>query len=160
MSPTDRSRPGNGGTRFAADSLADLNAHLGALADSMGIEFTEATPERYVATMPVTGNTQPYGILHGGASVVLAETVGSAMSMALAGPDRAAVGMTINATHHRPASSGVVTGTATVIAHGRTTAATEIVITDERGRRVCTATLLATLLDALPAPRRAAPTHE
>ena len=76
--------------------------------------MTEATPERLVATMPVAGNTQPYGLLHGGARVVLAETLGSiGAASCTPGPDGSAVGLDINATHHRAARAGVVTGTAT-----------------------------------------------
>ena len=81
--------------------------------ERMGIAFVEVGPDRLVATMPVEGNTQPYGLLHGGASVVLAETLGSFGSVLHAGPGRVAVGIDINATHHRAARRGVVTGTAT-----------------------------------------------
>jgi uncharacterized protein (TIGR00369 family) len=134
--------------------LKDLNANRGALATTMGITFTEATHERVVATMPVEGNTQPYGLLHGGASVVLAESVGSMMAVVLAGAGRAAVGMSINAIHHRPATTGLVTGTATVLQAGRTTASVAIAVTDHEGRRVCSSTLLCQLRDAPPQPHR------
>ena len=93
----------------------------GALGERMGIEITEATPERLVGTMPVEGNTQPYGLLHGGASVVLAETLGSFGAALVAGEDRVAVGLDINATHHRAARSGVVTGTAEAVRWQATT---------------------------------------
>ena len=83
------------------------------LMQRMGIEMVEASPERLVATMPVEGNTQPYGLLHGGASVVLAETLGSFGAALHAGPGKAVVGLDINATHHRAARSGLVTGVAT-----------------------------------------------
>src|SRR3954464_14821459 len=86
-----------------------------ALAVRLGIELTEASPERVVATMPVEGNTQPYGLLHGGASCVLAETVGS-IGAVLHGAtvDRPyAVGVDINATHHRGVRKGTVTAIAT-----------------------------------------------
>lgn len=79
----------------------------------MGIEVIEASAERLVATMPVEGNTQPYGLLHGGASVVLAESLGSIGSALHAGPDKVVVGVDINATHHRAARAGLVTGVAT-----------------------------------------------
>ena len=79
---------------------------MGALNDRMGVELIEITAERVVATMPVEGNTQPYGLLHGGASVVLAETLGSIGSAIHAWPDRLSVGVDINATHHRSATSG------------------------------------------------------
>jgi uncharacterized protein (TIGR00369 family) len=141
-------------TRTPWFTVDELNANGGALAERMGIHFTEATLERVVATMPVEGNTQPYGILHGGASVVLAESVGSMLSVLYAGAGRAAVGMTINAIHHRPASSGTVTATATLIQAGRTTASVAIAITDDEGRRVCSCTLLCQLRDAAPVERR------
>jgi len=112
-----------------------------ALLDRMGIEVVEARVDRVVATMPVEGNTQPYGLLHGGASVVLAETVGSIGSALHAGPDRIAVGVDINATHHRAVSSGTVTGTATPIHLGSTVTTYAIAITDEQNRPVCSARL-------------------
>lgn len=111
----------------------------GELAAKMGIEFLELSAERLVATMPVEGNTQPYGLLHGGASVVLAETLGSIGAAMHAGEGRIAVGVDINATHHRAVRSGTVTGVATPLHLGRSTASYEVVISDERDRRVCTA---------------------
>ncbi|MGW1993668.1 PaaI family thioesterase [Embleya sp. NPDC001921] len=111
------------------------------LSDRMGITFVEATAQRVVATMPVKGNTQPYGLLHGGASCVLAETLGSVGSALHAGRDAITLGIEINATHHRSAKSGLVTGVATPVHLGRTLATYEIVITDEDDKRVCTARL-------------------
>ena len=102
------------------------------------------------ATMPVEGNTQPHGLLHGGASVVLAETLGSVGSALHAGPHRAVVGLDINATHHRAARSGLVTGVATPLSLGRTLAAWEIVISDEEGRRICTSRITCLLRDQPP----------
>lgn len=116
------------------------------LIERMGIELTEATPERTVGTMPVAGNTQPAGLLHGGASVVLAETLGSFAAQLHAGPDRLVVGIEINATHHAGARAGIVTGVATAIHRGRTTASYEIVVTDESGRRICTARVTCLIL--------------
>lgn len=110
----------------------------GELARKLGIEFTELSVQRLVATMPVEGNTQPAGLLHGGASVALAETLGSVGAALHAGPGRMVVGLDINATHHRAMTTGTVTGTATPLHLGRTTAVYEIVLTDEGGRRVCT----------------------
>ena len=121
---------------------------MGALGDTMGIELLEATPERVVGTMPVEGNTQPYGLLHGGASVVLAESLGSIGSAMHAYPDRIAVGVDINATHHRSARAGTVTGTATAVHLGRTSACYEIVITDQDGRRLCTSRITCALVPA------------
>ena len=120
------------------------------LAGRMGIKIVEASAERVVGTMPVEGNTQPYGILHGGASCVLAESLGSLGSALQAGPGRFTVGIEINATHHRPASSGLVTGVATLAHGGRTMSTYDIVITDEQGRRVCTARLSCLHRDVMP----------
>ncbi|MEP7035846.1 MAG: hotdog fold thioesterase [Actinomycetota bacterium] len=117
-------------------SLGEMNG--GTLGEKMGIELLEATPERVVARMPVTGNTQPFGLLHGGASLVLAETLGSIGAVLHAGEGRIAVGVDINATHHRAIRDGFVTGTATALSLGRTLAAYEVVITDDEGNRVCT----------------------
>ena len=119
---------------------------MGRLNDTMGIVLTEISAERVVATMPVEGNTQPYGLLHGGASVVLAETLGSVGSALHAAPDRLSVGVDINATHHRAVRSGTVTGVATAVHLGRTMASYEVVITDERGKRVCTSRITCALV--------------
>lgn len=121
--------------------------HEGTLADRMGIQFLEVTAERVVGRMPVAGNTQPYGLLHGGASAVLAETLGSVGAAVHAGPERIAVGIELNATHHRSATSGYVTGVATRLHGGRTLATYDIEITDEQGRRVCTSRLTCMLRD-------------
>jgi 1,4-dihydroxy-2-naphthoyl-CoA hydrolase len=124
------------------------------LAGRMGIKILEASPERVVGTMPVDGNTQPYGILHGGASCVLAESLGSLGSALQAGPDRYTVGIEINATHHRAARSGLVTGVATLVHGGRTMSTFDIVITGDDGRRVCTARLSCLHRDAVPGAGR------
>ncbi|MEZ5095174.1 MAG: hotdog fold thioesterase [Nocardioides sp.] len=128
--------------------LSHLPQGMGALNATMGIELVEIGPERVVATMPVQGNTQPYGLLHGGASVVLAETLGSVGSALHGWPDRLSVGVDINATHHRAVRDGVVTGTATAIHLGRRMASYEVVVTDERDRRVCTARITCALVPA------------
>jgi 1,4-dihydroxy-2-naphthoyl-CoA hydrolase len=120
---------------------------FGGLAKSMGIEFIEASAERVVARMPVDGNTQPYGVLHGGASCVLAESAGSVGAALHAGPDRIAMGIEINASHHRSATEGHVTAVATRVHGGRTLAGYEIVISDDRNRRICTARLTCALRD-------------
>jgi 1,4-dihydroxy-2-naphthoyl-CoA hydrolase len=120
----------------------------GDLAKAMGVEYLEVSAERVVGRMPVKGNTQPYGLLHGGASCVLAETLGSAGSAMHAGPGRIAVGIELNATHHRSATDGYVTGVATRAHGGRTLATYDIVITDGQDRRVCTARLTCMLRDA------------
>src|SRR6202022_2021134 len=100
------------------EAMSDLVQQMqamtgGTLAERMGIVLTHVTAARVEGTMPVAGNTQPYGLLHGGASCVLAETLGSIGSAVHAGPDQIALGIDINATHHRAASSGIVTGVAT-----------------------------------------------
>ena len=119
--------------------LESINAGgKGTLVERMGIVFTEASPDRVVATMPVEGNTQPYGLLHGGASCVLAETMGSVASALHAGPGNLVFGVEINATHHRSAREGQVTGVATPLHRGRTMATYEIEISDGDGRRLCT----------------------
>jgi uncharacterized protein (TIGR00369 family) len=130
------------------DYIAGMPNGMGALNERMGIRLVEASAERVVATMPVEGNTQPYGLLHGGASVVLAETLGSIGSALHAMPERLSVGVDINATHHRSATSGLVTGVATAIHLGRSSTAYEIVITDERGKRLCTSRITCALIDA------------
>ena len=127
--------------------LALMRESMGALNERMGVELLEATPERVVATMPVAGNTQPYGLLHGGASVVLAETLGSIGAGLHGAPDRQAVGVDINATHHRAARSGIVTGVATPLHLGRSMASYDVVVTDEDDRRVCTARITCTLVE-------------
>ena len=120
------------------------------LVGRMGIEIVTATAEQVVGTMPVAGNTQPYGLLHGGASCVLAETLGSLGAALHSGPDRLAMGIEISATHHRAASAGVVTGVATRLHGGRTTATYEVVLRDEQGRRLCTSRLTCLITDRLP----------
>jgi 1,4-dihydroxy-2-naphthoyl-CoA hydrolase len=115
---------------------AELNS---ALDTKMGFELLSLTPERVVGRIPVAGNTQPYGLWHGGASCVLAETLASLGSFMYAQPDKISVGVDINATHHRSVTAGWVTGTATALRLGRSVASYEIVITNDAGDRVCTA---------------------
>ena len=119
---------------------------LSALDKKMGIEMIEASPQRLVATMPVEGNTQPLGLLHGGANVVLAESLGSIGAQLHAGDKRRVVGVDINATHHKSATSGLVTGVATPVSLGKTACCYEIVITNEAGERTCTARITCLIL--------------
>jgi uncharacterized protein (TIGR00369 family) len=122
-----------------AAQLAELKEQLPA---KMGIEVVEWDRDRLVGTMPVAGNRQPYGLLHGGASAVLAETLGSiAAAMHAADHGRIAMGVELSCTHHRGVVSGVVTGVATPLHVGRTLSSFEVVVTDEAGKRVCTARL-------------------
>ena len=115
----------------------------------LGIRITDLDPNKLVGTMPVAGNRQPYGLLHGGASAVLAETLGS-IAAALNARDRAAVGIELSCTHHRAARDGLVTGVCTPLHVGRSTSTFEIVITDSEGRRTCTARLTCVLRDRPP----------
>lgn len=118
----------------------------GALDKKMGIEITEASLTRLVATMPVDGNTQPMGILHGGANVVLAESLGSVGTQLNAGENRRIVGVDINATHHKATATGFVTGVATAVSIGKTLCSWDIVITNENGQRTCTARITCMIL--------------
>ena len=138
QSATETAAPGR------PDPMAVLRSlGVGALAERMGLEVSELAPDRVVGSIPVEGNTQPYGLLHGGASCVLAETLGSAGAAVYAAQSHGgyAVGVDINATHHRAARSGTVTGVATALRLGGSICSYEIVITDEAGARVCTARL-------------------
>jgi 1,4-dihydroxy-2-naphthoyl-CoA hydrolase len=124
-----------------------LPTDIGPLAEKMGIRVLELSAERSVATMPVEGNTQPYGILHGGAHVVLAESLGSMSASIHAGPGRIAVGIELNASHSRSITSGTVTGTCTALHLGGTLTTHEIVVTDEQGRRLSTVRITNLLRD-------------
>ena len=128
----------------ANSTIADVG---GALPARLGITLTECSAARVVGRMPVAGNTQVQGVLHGGASLVFAETLGGAGASAHAGPGRVGVGIEINATHHRAAPGGTLTGVASPVHLGRTLATYEVVITDERERRVCTARITCFLRD-------------
>jgi 1,4-dihydroxy-2-naphthoyl-CoA hydrolase len=121
---------------------------MGALNEKMGVKLLEASADRVVATMPVEGNTQPYGLLHGGASIALAESLGSIGSALHGFPEKLSVGVDINATHHRSAREGLVTGVATALHLGRNMTSYEVVITDEEGRRLCTSRITCALIAA------------
>lgn len=120
------------------DARAFNSNREGNLVGHLGIEFEEVTPERVIATMPVDHRTvQPFGILHGGASVALAETVASVGAVLNAGEGRTAVGMEINANHVRPRSSGRVRAVGTPAHVGKSSTVWEVRITDEQGKLVC-----------------------
>lgn len=123
------------------------------LAERMGIRVIELSAERAVATMPVDGNRQVSGVVHGGAYCVLAETLGSLAAGVHGGPGMMALGIDINATHTQAASSGTVTGVCTALFLGRTMTVHEIVMTDDEGRRLSTARITNTL-------RRRRPTEQ
>lgn len=117
----------------------------------LGITFTELGEGYLRATMPVDARThQPYGLLHGGASVALAETLGSSAGMLAAG-DNAVVGLEINANHLRAVRSGTVTGTARPLHVGRSTQVWEIRIEDEAQRPVCISRITLAVLPRPPA---------
>lgn len=121
------------------------------LVGRMGIDITEASPERAAGTMPVEPNRQPYGLLHGGASAVLAESLGSIAAAYHAHTiGKMAVGVELNCTHHRAVRSGTVTGTARKLHAGTSAATYEIVIIDEQDRRVCTSRLTCMLIERAP----------
>ncbi len=129
------------------DFMALLQARgSGALDKKMGIQILEASPQRLVATMPVEGNTQAIGFLHGGANVVLAESLGSIGTWMHAGMERKVVGVDINATHHKSVTKGVVTAVATAISLGKTMCSYDIVISNDEGQRTCTARITVLIL--------------
>ncbi|SDH28917.1 hotdog fold thioesterase [Microbacterium pygmaeum] len=130
---------------MSASSPAEINGldwasarGMGALAEKMGMQFLEFSVQRCVATLPVEGNTQPVGLMHGGAYVVLGESLGSMAANLHAGPGRLAVGVDINATHTRSATSGIVTGVCTPVHLGRSMTVHEIAVSDDQGRRLST----------------------
>ena len=117
-----------------ADKLSPLD-------DKLGIRITDYNPDRLVATMPVAGNEQPFGLLHGGATCALMETIGSWAGAIHAGPDKQVVGIELNASYLRAATSGMVTAVCTPVRRGRTLATFLIEITDESGRPTATGRL-------------------
>jgi 1,4-dihydroxy-2-naphthoyl-CoA hydrolase len=137
-------------------TLDALNARsAGTLMQALGIEFTELGDGFLRATMPVDARThQPYGLLHGGASVALAETLGSSAGAMMAGGN-AVVGLEINANHLRAVRSGLVTGTARPLHVGRSTQVWEIRIEDEAGKPVCISRITLAVLPQPPASGQA-----
>jgi 1,4-dihydroxy-2-naphthoyl-CoA hydrolase len=136
--------------RERLDAIMARTATGGTLPGRMGIKILSASALRVVATMPVDGNTQPYGLLHGGASCVLAETIGSLGAFLHAGAGRAVVGIEINATHHRGVREGEVSAVASLVHGGQTLASYDITVTDAAGHRVCTARLTCLVRDQVP----------
>lgn len=119
----------------------------GELTQKMGIEYLELSAERSVARMPVEGNRQVVGILHGGAHVVLGESLGSLSAAIHAGPGRYAVGIDVNATHTKSVTEGWVTATCTALSLGRTLCVHEIAITNDEGDRLSTVRITNLLRD-------------
>jgi 1,4-dihydroxy-2-naphthoyl-CoA hydrolase len=115
--------------------LPDIAKYLdGTLMERLQIAVDEATAERVVAHMPVEGNMQPFGVLHGGATAALCETVASIGGALSCGPDRHALGIEINVNHIHAVREGVVTAAAVPLHSGRTTAVWDIRVTDDQGR--------------------------
>jgi len=114
----------------------------------LGIEYTAIGDNFLQATMPVDNRTQqPYGVLHGGASVVLAETIGSVAANLVVEDDKICVGLEVNANHIRSIKKGVVTGTATAVHIGYSTQVWQIEICNERQQLVCTSRLTVAVID-------------
>jgi 1,4-dihydroxy-2-naphthoyl-CoA hydrolase len=137
--------------------IKQANAHT--LMSTLGIEITEIGEDYVRGTLPVDARThQPYGILHGGASVALAETLGSYAAMLCCDPQFYAVGLDINANHVRAVAKGIVTGTARPLHVGRSTQVWEIRIEDEEGKLVCIARLTMAVVPKQALPPDAAAT--
>ena len=130
------------------ERYGDVFVNGGTLGAKLGIELVEASAQRIVATMSVEGNTQPLGLLHGGASAALAETLGSVGAALHAGPGRFVVGVDLNAPHQRAARTGIVTGVATALHLGRTVASYDIAISDAQDRRICTSRITCLIREA------------
>jgi len=128
--------------------------HLGLLASHLGIEFTEFGPDYLRGTMPVEARThQPMGYLHGGASLVLAETLGSvAANYVVDSAHQRCLGQEINANHLRPVSDGIVTGTARPFHIGARSQVWSIEIRDPRERLVCVSRLTMAVVEWRPRP--------
>ena len=121
---------------------------LGELDEKMGVKILEQSVERVVATMPVEGNRQSFGLLHGGASLAVGEAVGSWAAVIHASTlGKTAVGVDVSATHHKSARSGTITITATPLHLGRTLATHEVLITNDDGGRLCTLRITNLLLE-------------
>jgi 1,4-dihydroxy-2-naphthoyl-CoA hydrolase len=121
---------------------------LGSLDNKLGIVVLEQSAQRVVATMPVIGNTQSFGLLHGGASMAFGEALGSWAAVIHASSlGKMAVGLDISGTHHRGVRDGVVTGVATALQLGKTVTSHEVVITDEAGARLCTVRITNLIVD-------------
>ncbi|SDH52088.1 uncharacterized domain 1-containing protein [Arthrobacter subterraneus] len=121
---------------------------LGELDEKMGVQILEQSVERVVATMPVEGNRQSFGLLHGGASLAVGEAVGSWAAVIHASTlGKTAVGVDVSATHHKSARNGTITITATPIHLGRTLTTHEVLITNDDGVRLCTLRITNLLLE-------------
>ena len=121
---------------------------LGELDQKMGVKIIEESVDRVVATMPVEGNRQSFGLLHGGASLAVGEAVGSWAAVKHASTmGKVAVGVDVSATHHKSACEGLVTITATPISLGRRITCHEVVLENEAGERLCTLRITNMIID-------------
>ncbi|HAY42968.1 MAG TPA: thioesterase [Micrococcaceae bacterium] len=129
-------------------ALEPWTIELGSLDQKMGVEILEESVQKVVARMPVQGNTQSFGLLHGGASLAVGEAVGSWAAVKYASTfGKVVVGVDVNATHHRSATEGYVFITATPIKLGRRMTSHDVVITDEQERRICTMRITNLVID-------------
>ncbi len=134
----------------AADLTKALNDFgLGELAERMGIKLVEVSANKTVGTMPVLGNRQPLGLLNGGANALLAETLGSIAANVAGYPDRVAVGVDLNVTHHKGVREGIVTAIATPAHLGKSTGSYVIEIFNEKNERTASARLTVFFRDKL-----------
>ncbi len=121
---------------------------LGELDEKMGVRILEQSVDRVVATMPVEGNRQSFGLLHGGASLAVGEAVGSWAAVIHASTlGKTAVGVDVSATHHKGAREGLITITATPLHLGGTVTTHEVLLSNEAGQRICTLRITNLLLD-------------
>ncbi len=134
--------------KYKGLTVEQLNAHARNLIKHLGIEFTELADDYLCAKMPVDYRTQqPFGILHGGASVALAETLGSVGGNLMVDEDKHCVGLEINANHIRSVKDGFIYGKAQILHQGRKTHVWDIKITDEEGKLVCVSRLTVAVVD-------------
>jgi uncharacterized protein (TIGR00369 family) len=132
-----------------ADWTLTLGGSLdGTLIERLGIEILEAGPERVVARMPVAGNVQPFGLLHGGATAALCETVASVGASLAAAPQRTAVGIELNVNHMRAVTAGTVTATGTALRAGRSVAVWDVRVHDDAGELYAVGRLTLAVRDA------------
>jgi uncharacterized protein (TIGR00369 family) len=136
-----------------AEDRADWSVTLGGsldgtLIERLGIEILDAGPERVVARMPVAGNVQPFGLLHGGATAALCETVASVGASLAAAPQRTAVGIELNVNHLRAVTAGTVTATGTALRAGRSVAVWDVRVHDDAGELYAVGRLTLAVRDA------------
>lgn len=129
---------------------SDLPSMDGTLMPRLGIEFVEATTERVEATMPVEGNIQPFGVLHGGATAALCETVASVGGYLVAGEGRVALGVEINVNHLRSVTEGTVTAVATPLHVGNATTVWDVRVADDQQRQVAVSRVTLALRERRP----------